>query len=182
MLFRISIGGHTAILHDWEPLYPDAQRVKRVGAVGTALQLVLFGLRKFFTALIFLAILDTGRGDGNEQIRIVVPVDEHQVVGTATEHAVDKVILQDVVHRLTDILGLHVPSLATQARDDHSIESLGMGAIAVAHEGGIVVEHYLMATVIAIVVVEIIKQFRDTWPQTSQLMFALASKAMMSGN
>lgn len=83
LLFRISIGGHTAILHDWEPLYPDAQRVKRVGAVGTALQLVLFGLRKFFTALIFLAILDTGRGDGDEQIWIVVPVDEHQVAGTA---------------------------------------------------------------------------------------------------
>lgn len=37
LLFRICIGGHTAILHNGKPLYSDAQRVKRVGAVSTAL-------------------------------------------------------------------------------------------------------------------------------------------------
>ncbi len=82
MLFAgITVGHAGHSLQNRETLNPYTEGIKSIGTVGTALQLVFLCLHQFLTALVFLSIVNSGRLYGDEQIRIIVAIDKHLMIG-----------------------------------------------------------------------------------------------------
>jgi hypothetical protein len=143
-----------------ELLCANADRVEGIGEVGAVLQPILISLHKFLTSLILAVVVAASRLYRDDEVIVVVLVDEDHVVGLALEHAIDELLLHEVVPWLADIDLSDQPSIfAENARND-LIEVLGMSSIGVAHEGCIIVEYDSLALEILVVVAEVLSEFR----------------------
>ena len=158
-ILSVSISRATRTLKHRLRLSPDAKHVEGVGAVGARLELILFGLGKFLSALVLLAVVDSGRGDRNEQVGIVVTVDEHLQSCSSAKHIVDESILLDVSHRVAEISLAHRPAHRAQRAHHLFMRVVVVESPVCAHHGRIVVEDNLPSAMEVVVGVEILKKF-----------------------
>ena len=130
-----------------ELLTTDIQRIEGVGAVGTVLEQVLFGLRLFLHRLVLAetetATFDTGRLDGQNQVIIVLTVEERHKALLASETLVDEEVLLIVAHRVAQVHILYLPPVALKLMDDDIAEVLVVHGIVRSESRGIVVEGLL---------------------------------------
>ena len=76
--YLLEHGGNADIVcTDWEAFTADGQCIKGITAVGSALELILFGLGKLLTALILMTIIDSGGLYRYEQVLIVLSVEHN---------------------------------------------------------------------------------------------------------
>lgn len=102
-LSSISICGATCALEHRLCLCTYAEHIEGIRPIGTCFKLILLGLCQLLTSLVFLAIIDSCRGNGDKQVRIVISIDEHLKITSATQHLIDKRILLDVPHRIAKV-------------------------------------------------------------------------------
>ena len=80
-----------------------AEHIEGIRTIGACFKLILLGLSQLLTTLIFLAIIYSCRGNGDKQVGIVVSIDEHLQVASATQHLIDKRILLDMSHWIAKV-------------------------------------------------------------------------------
>ena len=146
----------------WELLTADIQRIESVGAVGTMLQQVLFGLRLFLHRLVLMeavtSTFDTGRLDGENQVIVVLAVEEWHEALLASKALVDEQVLLIVAHRVAKVHILYLPPVALKLMDDDISEVLIVHGIVRAERRGIVIEDHRLVLMISVVRAEIIDQ------------------------
>lgn len=140
-----------------EFLYANHECVEGIGAIGASLQLVLLGLCQFLSSLILLAIIHTSKADGYEQIFIVLAVDHGTVLSLAHEHTVDEQHLLQVSHRVAQIDLVDIPAMVCEIVGDEGMEVIIHQGVVVAHEGRVVVEVNLLASLVLVILHELIE-------------------------
>ena len=159
IVLAVSISRATRTLKHWLRLSPDAKHVEGVGAVGACLELILFGLGELLSTLVLLAVVDSGRGDRNEQVGIVVTVDEYLQSCSSAKPIVDESILLDVSHRVAEISLAHRPAHRAQRAHHLFVRVVVVESPVCAHHGRIVVEDNLPSAMEVVVGIEILKEF-----------------------
>ena len=86
-----------------EVLCANTDRVEGIGEVGAVLQPILISFHKLLTSLILAVVVAASRLNRDDEVIVVVLVDEDHVVGLAFEHAIDELLLHEVLPRLADI-------------------------------------------------------------------------------
>ena len=102
-LSSISICGATCALEHRLCLCTYAEHVEGIRTIGACFELILLGLCQLLASLIFLSIIYSCRGNGDKQVGIVISIDEHLQVASATQHLIDKRILLDMSHRIAKV-------------------------------------------------------------------------------
>ena len=83
-----------------------------------------FGKIELFAGLVLLTVFHACRLDGHKQIRIIVLVDEHLMLGASLEHTVDQLVFLDMVPRRPDIFFTDSPLMTTEHAFDDRGEAL----------------------------------------------------------
>ena len=102
-LSSISICCATCALEHRLCLCTYAEHIEGIRTIGTCFKFVLLSLCQLLTSLIFLAIIYSCRGNGDKQVRIVISIDKHLQVASATQHLIDERILLDMSHRIAKV-------------------------------------------------------------------------------
>lgn len=160
-ILAVCVGCAAGALEHRLGLRAYAEHVEGIGAVGTSLQLILLGLCELLSTLILLAVVHAGRGDGDEQVGVVVAVDEHLQTGTPAKHIIDESVLLYVVHRVAEISLAHRPTHGAQRAHHLFMRVVVVQAPVGAHHGRVVVEDYLTTAMIVVVRIEVVEQLRD---------------------
>ena len=96
----------------------DVERIKGIGDVGSVLQWAFFGLREFLRAFILTVIIHTGIIHRDEKIFTVDFVEMwFQTFLTSASLCEGKMSFA-LVHRLTDVDIVHLPSAFLEGMDD----------------------------------------------------------------
>ena len=149
----------------WELLAADIERIEGIGAVGTVLEKVFFGLWLLFHRLVFAeavaSSLHPGRLDGKDEVIVILAVEVRHEALLPGETLVDEKILFIVSHRVAEIHVNDLPAVALELVDYHPMEVLVVHGIVRAEGGGIVIVYDRLVWVWSIVCAEIGDECRD---------------------
>ena len=141
-------------------LHSDAQRVKGIRAVCTPFELIRFSLSQLFSAFILFTHVHPGCLDGQQEGLIVIPVDKNLMICTPNEHAVDELLLIDVVHGTSYVDFIDKPSMIAEEVGDKDVEVVILVECkAVSLKRMVEKEHYLLRTMFLVILAEVIHEF-----------------------
>ena len=149
----------------WELLAADIERIEGIGAVGTVLEKVFFGLRLLLHRLVLAEAVTTTLHscglDGEDKVIIVLAVEVRHKALLPGKALIDEKILFIMSHRVAEVHVNDLPSVALELMYYHPMEVLVIHGIVRAESGGIVVVDDRLVRVWSIVGAEVGYERRD---------------------
>lgn len=135
---------------------PDAESVKSIRPVGAVLKTVFLSLPEFLAALVLATVVDPGGLNRDEQVLVVLPVDHRHQLGLPGKHAVDKEMLDQMVHGGTDVDLGDKPSVRTESVDYDRPECLVIDRISPLLGGVVEIKDDTAVAVVAVIFAKIV--------------------------